>query len=296
MTVPIVLPTVSSFAAASVPQKNPITGVQPVPYAIHFAGSNFISTMTAAYTWTSGSGSGSVVYSGIGSVTAKLPTTIPAGVTSTSVTLCNHTTANDYCVAPQTITLTALTSSAGTLTAAPNPATALQNVTLTAKFGPAGGSPGPIGAPTGSVAFTNGATSIGSANLVLDKTGTLSQSATAGVSGSPALGMRMVDLNGDGIPDTIFVDNNGKVHVILGTTPIGSFQAEKTYSDPNCGSLNSFDVGDVNNDGYPDLVIDCNNAGGSRSCRHYAPTPATAASAHRRRFPVSTAAWWLCAT
>ncbi len=60
----------------------------------------------------------------------------------------------------------------------------------------------------------------------------------------------VADLNGDGKPDLIFIDN--KVNVLLGNGD-GTFQAKKTYA---VGSFPaSVTVADVNGDGKPDLIV-----------------------------------------
>ena len=264
--VTITLPTVSSVTAASIPQKNPAISTQPPPFSLIFTGTGYLSNTAVNLTWTAGSGAATVHLASATSVVAKLPTTIPSAVTSVTATLCNHTVTYDFCAAAQTIPLTALAASTGTLTAAPSPANIQQSVTLSAQFAVSGTPANPPGAPTGTVSFTSGATALGAGKLILDKTtGAFTQAPSPLVSQTVyASSMATADFNGDGLPDVFFFDSTSSLHILLATTPYGSFQPEMvTTPDANCSYINSSAHGDINGDGFADIVFSCTNANGN---------------------------------
>jgi hypothetical protein len=159
-----------------------------------------------------------------------------------------------------------LNSSSGTLTAAPSPATVQQNVTLSSTFAPGVSPLGGAGAPSGTVTFTSGTTTLGTAKLVLDQaTATLQGAGAVTISALPVTGMVTADFNGDGIPDLVFGDNNASelLHVDLGNTPYGNFQVDLTSKlGGNCNAFNNLVAGDLNGDGFADLVMDCYTGGG----------------------------------
>jgi hypothetical protein len=263
--VPIVqVPTLGGADIGSISQTNAATGVQSPPYTLIFTGTGLVKGTTINFTWVGGGGTGTVKYYSGTTLVATVPPTVPSTVTQITATACNQVT---FCSAPLNIGYAALSSSGGTLTATPNPATVQQQVTLTSTFS-AGPNPTPgAGAPSGTVTFANGATTLGTAKLVLDKaTASLQNVRTLVISAPPAKTLYTADLNADGIPDVLFVDNGTPqlLHVDLGNTPFGSFQPDLTYKLPGtCTFASSLATGDLNGDGFADVVIDCQDGGGN---------------------------------
>jgi len=264
-TVPVIqAPTLTSFDVESIPVTNTATGIQPPPLTLTFGGTGLVPGATITYTWVGGSGPGTVKYASGTTLVATVPATVPSTVTSIQATACNQTIA---CSSPLRIGYTSLTSSGGTLTANPNPATVQQQVTLTSTFAPGPNAVASNGAPSGTVTFANGATTLGAAKLVLDKaTANLQTPGSTTLAGEPGTTFYTADFNGDGIPDVVFVDTQSPalIHVDLGDTPYGTFQTDLTYSLPgNCAFYNSLATGDLNGDGFADLVFDCINGSGT---------------------------------
>jgi len=263
--VPIVqVPTLGGADIGSISQTNAATGVQPPPYTLIFTGTGLVKGTTINFTWAGGGGTGTVKYYSGTTLVVTVPPTVPSTVTQITATACNQVT---FCSAPLNIGYAALSSSGGTLTAAPNPATVQQQVALTSTFS-AGPNPTPgAGAPSGTVTFANGATTLGTAKLLLDKaTASLQNVRTTVVSAPPARTLYTADFNADGIPDVLFVDNGTPqlLHVDLGNTPFGSFQPDLTYKLPGtCTSASSLATGDLNGDGLADVVVDCQDGGGN---------------------------------
>ena len=260
--VPIVqVPTLSSVDVPGLLQTNAATGVQPPPNTLIFTGTGLIgpsaavaSPTTVSYTWTGGGGAGTVKYGSGTTLVATVPATIPSTVTAIQATACNQTIA---CSSPLSIAVNALTSSTGTLTATPNPAAVQQNVVLAAQFQP--GKPS-AGAPTGTATFTSNGTALGTAKLLLDKTTAAFYTATGGglATATPVTRLLKADLNADGIPDVMYFDANNTLHILLGATPFGAFQTEiVSNAVPGCGFVNNFAIGDINGDGFPDVVVSC---------------------------------------
>jgi hypothetical protein len=257
-TVTLTEPMLSGLPVPGLPQTNANLS-QPPPYTLVFTGSFFSAPMTASYTWTGGSGSGTVHVISANSAVVTVPSTVPSTAIAVNVTLCNHTTSFDYCSTALSIPVSALHTSSGALTAIPNPATIGQTVALTAQFTGTGTF---SGAPTGTVTFTANGSSIGTGKLVLDTAATFNRTTNASVSATSTQA-KLADLNSDGLPDIIFFDSSSNLHVLLAATPYGSYASETVATvDANCGSPNNFVVGDLNGDGFPDIVLSCSNSGG----------------------------------
>jgi hypothetical protein len=260
---PFTLPaqTITSYAPTKIPQTNATTGTQPTPYRIVFTGTGFLTSTTAKFTWAGGSGTGAVHYVSATSVVVTLPTTIPSTVTSVTPSLCNGAS----CATGANITIIPLADTTRTLKATPNP-TGFQPVVLASTFTPyqPPASPTVTGVPTGTVTFTDNGTSLGTSKLLLDPVNSsFIQNGTTPVSEEPYSQMYTADFNGDGIPDVVFFDGDDQIHVVLGTTPYGSFQPELVYNEPGvCIYLSNIGVGDLNNDGFSDLVVSCGDNSG----------------------------------
>ncbi len=141
VTVPVI-----STAAKDLPEFSageiPATNVQAPPTSITLAGNNFVAATT-------------VTFGNLGSVTPKLftPSSIsvaapaafsssPTGTTA-ALTVCNSGAGGTaFCSAPAvpiTLTVVALTSSSGTITATPTPVTTSGQTVLTAQFAQSAG-------------------------------------------------------------------------------------------------------------------------------------------------------------
>ena len=255
----LVLPEIASVSSAALQQANTATGVMPPPKVLDFTGYGFLSTTTVMYSWSGGSGTGTGGLLPDGSLVSTVPG-IPAAVTTVTAAPCNSVGSFSYCGSPQTLPVNSLAASSGSMNANPSPPLATMPVTLTAQFAASGTPANNPGAPTGIVSFAGNGSALGTARLVLDPAaGLLTPIASQLVDTPPVGKMLVADVNGDGLPDVIYVDSSGDFAVFLGTTPYGTLSSPVvSLPDPNCGyGVNSFAIGDVNGDGYPDLVFDC---------------------------------------
>jgi hypothetical protein len=121
------------------------------------------------------------------------------------------------------------------------------------------------GAPSGTVTFTSGGTAVGTSKLILDPVNSsFIASSAATLSLGPSSPIYTGDFNGDGIPDVLFYDYDNNLHILLGATPFGSFQGEIVSPPPDsCQYMNGLAIGDLNNDGFADIVLNCTNVNGN---------------------------------
>jgi hypothetical protein len=284
-------PTLTSVAASSIEQPN--TNLQSVfpnvapPHRLTFTGNYFYGPYnggpaSVVFNWSSSSTStatqSALVVPTQNSLVALVPA-LPSDVSNLTAQVCNPVGTYTSCSAALSIAVNALIPSSGTVNSSASPATLGTQVNLTAEFSPAGpsgpGSSNPM--PTGMVTFTSDNTgsvvTIGTAPLVLDPTTSLFANASFNqftVTGAyPALPTVTADLNKDGLADIVLYSNTftnpstqavtpAQFTILLGNMPFGTFQTPTTLALPtNCASVTSYALGDLNTDGFSDLVLAC---------------------------------------
>ncbi|HEY5381248.1 MAG TPA: VCBS repeat-containing protein [Acidobacteriaceae bacterium] len=263
--VQIVFPSATSFDVTSLPQSNPNLSNAP-PREIYLGGSNFaagISTVTLSGTFISFTPGSTAVTSS--SLRIDMPTTLPAGATSLTATVCNNDPSYSYCSGPLSLAITTLAANPGTLVATPSTGTTLDSYSLQATFGSAS----TAGLPTGLITFTDGTTTLGTAPLKL----TSGQFATAAPTtldagpGTQTFTPIVADFNKDGLADVLLTDLPDQVFYILRADTVpGAFGGVQTiFPDADFCNIGpaSAAVGDFNGDGYPDVAILCNNDSGN---------------------------------
>jgi hypothetical protein len=270
-------PESNNFSFNALSQNNPALSASANPTQIQAQGYDYATNpiAQAQFTYSVGSSAqpevpGTTSYLDNGDITATLPAP-PTGATSLSVSVCNVAT-YIYCGGFEDPTVYALAASTGTLAASPSTLYTTQTTSLTASFAPGTYSTptrGPQGALSGMATFTQGSTNLGSAPLVLNTaTATFNGGDQTAInnSGSEAslsnLTFNYADFNKDGIPDLVIRDSTtSSFHLLLGTPPRGDYLQMNdipTQGASQCtGSIIAGAVGDVNNDGYPDLVYLC---------------------------------------
>ena len=257
-TILLRFPTLDSLSLTSTPHLNPkLTSLLPSNLAL--TGMNFLGGAAASsvnFTSTS-SISGQVSFISSTTLVSTIPTTLPLDVSSVSVQVCN-TAVYSYCSGTKKLGLTSIPTTPGVVLA--NPASALpsQPVTVSATFGPA--TPTIAGAPGGSVDFHYASTELGGAPLILDKTGVFLAAPSTTFQATHSIGSPIVaDFNQDGIPDVLLVESSSAtLHLLLGTTPSGSFAADRPLALQVDGTplvAQSAAVADFNHDGFPDIAL-----------------------------------------
>ena len=266
-TVTLNLPILRSVTLPELPEQNASLKARE-PSNLALTGANFISNSgtsgkaTSAVRFTSSNTlAGAVRFISTSSLISTIPTTISATASQITVQVCNIATYS-YCSNSLSLKTVALQQNPGTLIASPNPALTSQPVTLTATFGPAARSV--AGAPSGLVSFSNSSTTLGTANLVLDGNASFALAPTQQIfTYAQPIPPLVADFNGDGIPDTLFIDpgtgNAGaSLNLLLGTVPSGSFAANRAFNIQSGGPsfiIRSAATGDFNGDGIPDLAL-----------------------------------------
>ncbi len=249
---------VNSVAPALIYQTNPSTNLPAPPQSVLLSGSGFVAPTTVSFAWGSGSANATVIYESASTLQVKLPV-IPAGVTSITATVCN---AGPTCVTSPAVTVSPLASTSGTTSATPTPGTvgspSLLSALITGTSTP--------GAPSGTVTINNNGVGVGNGRLVLDTTtGAFATGGNGSLASPPTITPVTGDVNGDGIPDMMYADSVGQLHVLLGTTPVGSFQPDVTVSNASstCYIPGSVVLADFNGDGLADVAYDCTDFNGA---------------------------------
>ncbi len=252
-------PTISGEAPSVILATNPATNLPAPPKSIHISGSGFLAPTTVSFGWGTGSGSGSILYESSTSLQVSLPT-IPAGVTSITPTVCNSGTT---CVTGTAISVAALSTTGGIISATPNPSTVGISTTIMATI--TGNST--AGAPSGVASVSVNGQAATTAKVTLDPaTGAFVAGGTGTLGSTPSSPPIVGDFNGDGIPDLAYLTSASPVglHMLLGSTPAGNFQADATNTNvtSGCYTVGQVAAADFNNDGVSDVAVSCIDSNG----------------------------------
>jgi hypothetical protein len=203
--------------------------------------------------------------------TLPLPTQITSGQTSLDIVPCNSNGTYTYCSTDNPRGANYFQLSASQVDMSPTPTTVLTgaatglkvNLTATGSDAITDGGTYRVPAPGGIVTFTDGATVVGTAPAIGTLLGLSAVSLTPIAIDLPSpsfnsLKSFSVDLNGDGAPDVVLFDPGGPaLHILLGGAPTGTLQNDQAVFIGGCASVPSLAFGDLNKDGYPDLVYSC---------------------------------------
>ena len=249
--------TITGEAPSQIFATNPATNLPAPPKSIHISGTGFAAPTTVSFAWGSGSGNGTVIYESATSLQVSLPT-IPAGVTSITPTVCNSGTT---CVTGTSIPVASLATTSGIISATPNPSMVGVSTTVSATVTGSA----TIGAPSGTASVSVNGQAQTSVKLVLDPaTGSFASGGSGALATLPSATPVIGDFNGDGIPDIAYTDYfiPAALHVLLGSTPAGSFQADTSSTNvtSGCYAVNQVVTADFNNDGISDIAVSCISA------------------------------------
>ena len=260
-------PNVASLSLSNIPDQNPNLTAR-IPSNVNLSGSDFVQNVDGASLVVTYSGGGitdsntPALFVSPTEMRSTLPTNIPPGSQELMVTACNQSAGNSYCATPQSLFLYPLPANPGTLTANPAAPTAQQPVTFSADFGPPAPFAAQYGAPGGLVTFSEGNATLGTAPLVLDTTGQLTQLQSEGNAStfvsptSTGILSYVADMNSDGVPDSIFLDPTANTfHILLGLPPYVGDNPVTPVTE--CGSIDAAAIADFSNDGIPDIAYLC---------------------------------------
>jgi hypothetical protein len=257
-TISLAFPTLTALSLALTPHLNPkLTSL--LPSNISLTGTHFLSgsALSSVLFNSSNSIAGNVSFVSSTTLVSTIPTSLPLNVNSVSVQVCNTATYS-YCSASEKLGLTTVPASPGVVNFSSGTALPSQPITVSATFGPT--TPTVAGAPGGVVAFHYASTQLGGAPLILDKTGVFANApAMTFQAVHPLAAPILADFNQDGIPDLLLPEaGSSNLHLLLGTTPSGSFAADHTIPVLINGSaltVLSVAVADFNSDGFPDVAL-----------------------------------------
>jgi hypothetical protein len=270
-------PSAYTFSFTALSLNNPSLSATANPTRIQAEGYAFSSNPVTQvqFTYTVGGNAnpevaGTPTYLDFSDLSTTVPPP-PTGATNIDVQTCTVGGGNTYCGLYTDPSVYPLATSTGSLAGSPNTLYTTQTTTLTAQFvpGAAFSTPtnGPVGVLGGTVAFSNGSTPLGTAPLTLNTataTFNVADGAPVNSYGQPTvsqLGFFYPDFNQDGIPDAVVFDpSSSNFHLLLGTVPRGDYLEVNnlpTNGSACSGNLVGGTVGDVNGDGFPDLVYLC---------------------------------------